>query len=221
MKIIKLLCICALLYLFTGCEGSKKSQEKLLKEDASPSSLSIFTEDITPITPTPPSTTSKTEPTKIPAKSDNEGKATHYETSQAAKKEPIPLQEIPADKVFKSASEMGPEIAKLFANVHFDYDRYSIRVADVAILTNISKYLIQKPNIEIIVSGHCDERGTREYNLVLGEQRALSVRSFLVELGVSPKRIFTSSYGKDLPIDTRSNEEAWTKNRRAEFGISE
>lgn len=75
--------------------------------------------------------------------------------------------------------------------------------------------------MEVLIEGHCDERGTREYNLVLGEQRALSTRRFLVGLGVSPKRLYTVSYGEDMPADPRSNEEAWAKNRRAEFKIAD
>jgi peptidoglycan-associated lipoprotein len=71
-----------------------------------------------------------------------------------------------------------------------------------------------------MIEGHCDERGTREYNMVLGEQRALSTRRFLVSLGVSPDRLHTVSYGKDMPLDTASNEEAWAKNRRGQFKIS-
>ena len=92
---------------------------------------------------------------------------------------------------------------------------------DQETLKVIARYLLDHPKISVIIEGHCDERGTREYNLVLGEQRALSTRRFLISLGMSPDRLHTVSYGEDKPLDPASNEEAWAKNRRAEFKISE
>ncbi len=85
----------------------------------------------------------------------------------------------------------------------------------------IADYLKKNPDVSILIEGHCDERGTDEYNLVLGEKRALSARNFLVGLGISPKRIYTISYGESMPADPRSNEEAWAKNRRCEFKIKQ
>ena len=69
------------------------------------------------------------------------------------------------------------------------------------------------------IEGHCDERGTDEYNLALGDRRANSAKSFLVDLGISPRRLTTISFGEERPLDPRHNEEAWAKNRRCEFVI--
>ncbi|MCX8082305.1 MAG: peptidoglycan-associated lipoprotein Pal [bacterium] len=148
-----------------------------------------------------------------------EGKATKEEIAKAIKNEPIPATNIEG-KVFVSPSEISEELAKIFQNIHFDFDKYDIRPDARPILNAIGKYLSENPKVEILIEGHCDERGTREYNLVLGEQRALSTRRYLVSLGVSPKRLHTVSYGEDKPLDTASNEEAWAKNRRAEFKIA-
>ena len=74
-----------------------------------------------------------------------------------------------------------------------------------------------RPNIKLLIDGHCDERGTEEYNRALGSRRALAVRKVLVEYGISPDRIRTRSWGEDKPVDPAHNEAAWAKNRRAEF----
>jgi peptidoglycan-associated lipoprotein len=223
MKNLRILVLFYSLIFLAGCQCPKTAREKFLdgaidgtkKEEVKPSALSIFTQDIEPINPVTPGTTVKTHG------SGDAGKATAYETQQATKGQPIPLQPIPEGKVFKSPSDISPELAEIFKRIYFNYDRYDIRTADVQVLTKIGRYLLEKPNMEVLIEGHCDERGTREYNLVLGEQRALSTRRFLVELGVSPKRLYTVSYGKDMPADTRSNEDAWAKNRRADFKIAE
>ena len=71
----------------------------------------------------------------------------------------------------------------------------------------------------VTIEGHCDERGTNEYNLALGERRAESARAYLVDLGISASRLSTISYGEERPLDNRSNEEAWSKNRRGQFKL--
>ena len=111
-------------------------------------------------------------------------------------------------------------MAQIFKNIPFDFDSYAIQPNARPILNTIGKYLLENAEVIVMIEGHCDERGTREYNLVLGEQRALSVRRFLVSLGVASDRLYTVSYGKDKPLDTASNEDAWAKNRRAEFKIA-
>jgi len=85
----------------------------------------------------------------------------------------------------------------------------------VAILKGNADLLKKYHNVKIQIEGHCDERGTVEYNLALGERRANSTRTYLVSIGVSPERISTISYGKERPLDPAHNEEAWAKNRRA------
>jgi peptidoglycan-associated lipoprotein len=83
-----------------------------------------------------------------------------------------------------------------------------------------SAFLKKFPNIKIQIEGHCDERGTNEYNLALGERRANSTKKYLLSLGVSENRMSTISYGEEKPMDSAHNEEAWAKNRRAHFVIT-
>ncbi|MCM8771924.1 MAG: peptidoglycan-associated lipoprotein Pal [Candidatus Omnitrophica bacterium] len=161
----------------------------------------------------------KKELTKPEEKREIEGKATPEEIKKAIRGEEIPVAEIPKGKRFVKPEEISLELAKIFQNIYFDFDKYDIRPDAEEVLKKIGDYLLKNPDIKILIEGHCDERGTREYNLVLGEQRALSARRYLIIMGVSPKRMYTLSYGEDMPADPRSNEEAWAKNRRCEFKI--
>ena len=108
---------------------------------------------------------------------------------------------------------------KMLKRIHFDFDKYNIRPDDAEILKQNAAVLKKFPTVKIQIEAHCDERGTSEYNLALGERRASSVKRYLVSLGVDQKRISTISYGEERPLDPNQNEEAWTKNRRAEFII--
>jgi len=108
------------------------------------------------------------------------------------------------------------EIFKAYT-IHFDFDRSEIKPNDIPNLEAIADYLKKNPNDDLLIEGHCDERGTEKYNLALGERRALSAREYLIKLGVSASRIRTISYGEERPVDPGHNEEAWAKNRRAEF----
>ncbi|HVZ91042.1 MAG TPA: peptidoglycan-associated lipoprotein Pal [Rhizomicrobium sp.] len=98
--------------------------------------------------------------------------------------------------------------------VHFDYDKYDILDADRAVLQRQAAWLSKYPSVRVTIEGHCDERGTREYNLALGARRANAVKEYLVSLGVASGRIETISYGKERPICTESNESCWAQNRR-------
>lgn len=104
-------------------------------------------------------------------------------------------------------------------NVYFDFDKSNIRADQLPILAQnaelIKKYL--HTGVIIQVAGHCDERGTQEYNLALGERRALSVRDHLISLGIPGDRLVTISYGKEFPADPGKTEAAYAKNRRSEF----
>ncbi len=99
--------------------------------------------------------------------------------------------------------------------IYFDTDRFNIDSADAAALQTQAQYLGQYPQITITVEGHADERGTREYNLALGERRANAAKNYLVSLGVDASRIQTVSHGKERPVALASNEAAWAQNRRA------
>ena len=98
--------------------------------------------------------------------------------------------------------------------VHFAYDRSDIQEEDRGTLQRQATWLQKYPQVRVTVQGHCDERGTREYNLALGARRANAVKEYLVSLGVSAARVDTISYGKERPICTESNEDCWAQNRR-------
>ena len=105
--------------------------------------------------------------------------------------------------------------SKLLKDIHFNFDKYDIRPGDTVFLKENAEILKKYPKVKIQIEGHCDERGTNEYNLALGERRANSAKNYLVSLGISPDRISTISYGEEKPLDPGHNEEAWGKNRRA------
>ena len=101
--------------------------------------------------------------------------------------------------------------------IYFDYNSFALRPDSLDILKRNSELIRQTPGLIIQIEGHCDERGTQEYNLALGEKRALAVRSHLINLGVSGDRLITISYGEEDPASMGHDESAWAKNRRAEF----
>ncbi|QDM41788.1 peptidoglycan-associated lipoprotein Pal [Altererythrobacter sp. TH136] len=99
--------------------------------------------------------------------------------------------------------------------IYFDTDQYNVDSADAAALQTQAAYLNQYPQLAITVEGHADERGTREYNLALGERRANAAKNYLVSLGVAASRINTVSYGKERPVALGSDDASWAQNRRA------
>lgn len=98
--------------------------------------------------------------------------------------------------------------------VFFGYDQYTLTGESREVLSTQAEWLKQYSNVAIVVEGHCDERGTREYNLALGERRANAVKSFLVSQGVPSSRLKTISYGKERPAVTGANDASWAQNRR-------
>ncbi len=106
-----------------------------------------------------------------------------------------------------------------FANIYFDYDSSRIRPSEISNLEAVAAYLRANPG-SLVIEGHCDERGTAEYNRALGERRALAAREELVRMGVDAGRISTISYGKDRPADLGHDEAAHAKNRRCEFLVA-
>ena len=109
--------------------------------------------------------------------------------------------------------------SEMIKDIHFDFDKYNIRPKDAEILKENSALLMKYPAMSFQIEGHCDERGTDEYNLALGERRANSTKKYLISLGIEASRISTISYGEERPLDSQSSEDAWTKNRRAHFVI--
>ncbi|MFP4475209.1 MAG: peptidoglycan-associated lipoprotein Pal [Desulfatibacillaceae bacterium] len=102
-------------------------------------------------------------------------------------------------------------------NIHFAFDSAVLSEKAQDILREKAAWLKAHPDDNVLIEGHADERGSNEYNLALGDRRAQAAKNFLVDLGIDPMRIDTISYGEERPIDPRSNEEAWAKNRRAHF----
>ena len=104
--------------------------------------------------------------------------------------------------------------------VYFAYDDYTLSPDSQESLNNLSTFLKASTSTVVQIEGHCDERGSIEYNLALGEKRAQSVKNYLVQLGVDPARLPTISYGEEKPAVQGSGESAWSQNRRSEFVIS-
>lgn len=104
-------------------------------------------------------------------------------------------------------------------DINFEYDKYNLTDEAADVMTQNAEYLMKHSDIDVLVEGHCDERGTEEYNLALGEKRALAARDFLVRFGIQRSRISIISYGEERPIDPASDEMAWAKNRRAHFEV--
>lgn len=118
-------------------------------------------------------------------------------------------QNLDLERLLFSASGLQP--------IYFDYDSSSLNAAALQTLAENAEKIKEVPNVIIQVAGHCDERGTQEYNLALGERRALAVREHLRQLGVSGDRMITISFGEENPAVPGNNEAAWAKNRRCEF----
>ncbi|HEX9119113.1 MAG TPA: peptidoglycan-associated lipoprotein Pal [Terriglobales bacterium] len=102
-------------------------------------------------------------------------------------------------------------------DIYFDYDKYDIRADQQAALQAGAQFLAQHPAMRFTIEGHCDERGSTEYNLALGDNRASAVKNALIQAGVGADRIRTISYGKEKPVCTESNEQCWQQNRRGHF----
>jgi peptidoglycan-associated lipoprotein len=102
-------------------------------------------------------------------------------------------------------------------DIHFDYDRYDLNEEAKKILRALSDWMVKNPQSKVEIEGHCDDRGTVEYNLALGTKRAQEAKDYLISLGVSAARLTTISYGEELPLCQEKNEECWQQNRRAHF----
>ena len=123
---------------------------------------------------------------------------------------PAPTRTVDSGQIPGSVADFTVNVGD---RVYFDLDQYRVDSQDQQILQRQAAWLQSYPSVKILVAGNCDERGTREYNLALGERRASVVRDYLVSLGIDPARIETVSYGKERPLATASNEQAWAQNR--------
>ena len=134
--------------------------------------------------------------------------------SEMADAEEIRQQRLAALKAEEEAKAME---GIMTAKIYFEFDRSDLSADARGTLKEIAGMLTSHPSWTADIQGHCDERGTIEYNLALGERRARAAKKYIVDLGISSDRLSTISYGEERPVDPRSMEEAWAKNRRCEF----
>ena len=193
--------------LLLGCP------KKATKTEASPEPR--VSEKVVATRPTPSTTPAGdlTGPGSAAARQAEEQRLAQLIASQGGD---IPIKESPAIEFVEPPAED----KAVLKPVYFDYDKSNIRPEYQPVLEGISRWMAKKTDRQLLVEGHCDERGTDEYNLALGERRALAVRRYLVALGVAADRLHTISYGEEKPADPASTEAAWAKNRRAEFKVS-
>lgn len=146
---------------------------------------------------------------------------------QVLQQQPAVIEEQPVDEAAAEAARAAARIAAAEAaadkalsglmRIYFDFDQYVLTDAARQQLAMNAGLLKAAPTVNVQIEGHCDERGSDEYNLALGEKRALATKSYLVSLGVSAGRVSIISYGEEIPLDPAKTEAAWAKNRRAEF----
>jgi peptidoglycan-associated lipoprotein len=137
---------------------------------------------------------------------DQQGMATEQSTTTGA-----PLSDTYGNVTPGTEQDLATNVGD---RVFFGYDAYDVNDEARATLEKQAAWLKQYPNLNVSIEGHCDERGTREYNLALGERRANAVKNYLVALGIAPSRISTISYGKERPAVVGANDAAWSQNRR-------
>jgi len=152
------------------------------------------------------------------------GACTHKEEAVATAPPPAPPRAAapapaPARPSIVAGSEQDFKV-NVGDTIHFDYNEYAVKANDQATLQKQAQWLAKYPAVKLTIEGHCDERGTREYNLALGARRANAVKEYLVAQGVAAARLETVSYGKERPICTESSEECWAQNRRGVSVIS-
>jgi len=123
------------------------------------------------------------------------------------------------EKAVESALPADEEVKSIFRDVLFDYDKYDIRDDARPALDAVAAYLGRNKGINIVVEGHCDDRGTNEYNLALGERRAKAAKNYLTSLGVASDRMIVITFGEEKPVCTDQNETCWQQNRRAHFVV--
>jgi peptidoglycan-associated lipoprotein len=114
------------------------------------------------------------------------------------------------------SGEQGP-----LSDIHFDYNDYTVRPQDSEILHSNADWLQKNPDRHVQIEGHCDERGSEEYNIALGAKRAQAAKEYLQTLGIAGDRMSTISYGKELPLCTEHTEDCWAENRRDHFALTE
>ena len=165
--------------------------------------------------------TIKTEPVAKAAEDDAAKKAAAAEAARQAELErqrkALEEQRLRDEGLKGKAADEGIKFEKEL--IHFDFDKYNLKPDAQMVLKRKADFLRKNSNVKVIIEGHCDERGTTEYNLALGDRRANSAKTFLVNLGIAESRLTTISYGEERPFDPAKNEAAYANNRRAQFVI--
>lgn len=128
---------------------------------------------------------------------------------------PAPAQSAEQPAAAAAAAKLPPDLADVF----FDYDKYSLRIEASPVLDGNARLLKEENGWKLIIAGHCDERGTSAYNLVLGERRAQTVKKYLEDLGLPAAQMQVTSYGKEKPFCSDHSQECWQQNRRAHFSL--
>ncbi|MEW6719393.1 MAG: peptidoglycan-associated lipoprotein Pal [Thermodesulfobacteriota bacterium] len=134
---------------------------------------------------------------------------------------PAPAPTVVAAKPAEAAPGVAvtEEKPSSFADVLFDFDKSDLREDGKKTSQEVAAFMKKNPGAKLLVEGHCDERGTAEYNMALGDRRAASVKNYIVSLGVPAAAVSTVSFGKERPLDPAHTEDAWAKNRRAHFVV--
>lgn len=198
-----LLALTLIVVFIAGCGGNKE----VLKEDSAQApAMAAPTAEAKPVEQAAPAETGK---------------------AKFSVGEPVLDKTTPAGDSATGAAQRQAEAAavsakELFelADIRFDFDKFTLKDDAREILKKHAEWLNKHHDVNIVVEGHCDERGTAEYNLALGERRANAAAKFLVDMGIDAKRIKTLSYGEELPLDKGHDEDAWARNRRAHFDAS-
>ncbi len=124
------------------------------------------------------------------------------------------------EKGLAEMERLKKEIQAKLKDIHFNFDKYDLEADAKPILNDLANVFMKHPKLKVIIEGNCDERGTKEYNLALGDKRANAAKQYLISAGIPSARIDTISYGKEKPLCTQSTEECWTKNRRDHFVLN-
>jgi len=157
------------------------------------------------------------EPAEVVSAEDEAAIKAAAEAAERAKQEELAKQRAIEEQAMRE--KMAARNIFINENIHFDFDKYNLLPLARKILKKKADWLWNNPDVSVIIEGHCDERGTNEYNLALGDRRAESARTYLINLGIAGSRLTTISNGEERPVNPGDYEVAWAKNRRAHFTL--
>ncbi len=159
---------------------------------------------------------------RVATKPDGQPSGQQQDSSQAQKgSDKIPEQKVASVESKDLSTKAVQEKEGMFKDILFDFDKYDVKDIYKPVLQSVSSWMTKNGSAKLSIEGHCDERGTNEYNLALGDRRAKAVKDSLVSFGVPSSKIDMISYGEEKPLCKEQNEDCWSKNRRAHFVILE